>query len=77
MMKNTDNLVGKSIRALKNYPYGGNVKIGEVGVIYQTNSSHFMVNFPSQKGYMIYHFQLKDNPPRVELLDTELNYSIY
>jgi hypothetical protein len=49
MLYEKGNQVGRYIKALIDYPNGGNVKKGEIGQIVR----HDEVNFPSQKNYAI------------------------
>lgn len=42
------------IQALKDYPNGGAVKKGEIGILVRSNT----YNFPSQKGYYILEEQV-------------------
>lgn len=52
--------IGDKIRALIDYPYGGTVKKGEIGKVISINSQDVRIDFPSQKDYCIYTYQLKD-----------------
>jgi hypothetical protein len=58
------NQVGRYIKALIDYPNGGNVKKGEIGQIVR----HDEVNFPSQKNYAI---STTLDPSRYELLPVD------
>ena len=46
-----ENLVGRYIKALKDYPEGGPVKKDELGIITRINGINAYVDFPNHKGY--------------------------
>lgn len=59
-----EDLTGRYIKALVNYPFGGSVKKGEIGYIRDNN--HW-IDFPSHVGYTIYPHQM-DEVDKVELM---------
>jgi len=52
-METQDYKIGTYVKALVDYPSGGSVKKGEVGIIKNFSENQYCIDFPSQMGYIV------------------------